>query len=1521
MLSFFFSLQVKASPKSLTYQGRILKADGTPLDYGNVSFIFQITNPSGSCVIYQEQVNGYSFVNSGGVFDVPIGEGTVQYPLVATSILDVFNNSASFTCGSCSLVNGNYTCSNGSSTYAASVGDTRKLRVSFYDGSGWKTITPDNTIRSVPFAGYALAAEKIGTHVASDFLLKAGLPTCTAGTFISYDGTSLTCTAVSGSNGGTVTNVTSANSYLTVTNNTSTPTLTVNIGSVANTIAAGNDPRIVNALQSGSTASGDLSGTYPGPSVIALQGVGVSATTPTLGQVLKFNGTNWIPAADNNAGGTVTSVSGTAPITVATGTTIPVISISQSTTSTNGYLSSTDWNTFNNKQAALGFTPLNPANNLSDVANVATSRTNLGLGTAAIKNVPAAGNAASTEVVLGSDTRLSDSRTPAGNAGGDLTGTYPNPTLTTTGVVGGTYSKVTVDTKGRVTAGAGLVAADIPNLDWSKITTGKPTTLSGYGITDSLVVNGGNTGSISSGLDNAKPAVPTTGDLFVAIDVKRIYRYNGTTWDQLADASSTGGITVLTGDVSATGPGSAASTVNNVGGKTAAAIATSVNDTVAATNSNTNSTIIKRDASGNFAANNATLSSVVVNTSVVLNDGQATPNKVTLQAPAAVTTNYVLKLPVVQGSANQLMINDGAGNLSWTTLSSLGGVTSVTAAGTAGNPIAIAGTATAPTVDLAKATSSTNGYLSSADWTTFNNKQNASLGDTQIWVGQTGTPTAVTPSGDVSMTNAGGFTVTGIRGKSVSATAPSAAGQVLRYDGASVYVPAFLGLADIKSTITPFGGAFTSSGCTASQTLYWQSSTDTFQCQSVAINDSQLSYTTSRTANTFLAAPNGSAGAATFRTIVNADLPAGTLSGSGTAGYIPYYSAGSTLANSPIFNSGGNVGIGTTSPATSLHVRTTNDGTYGGSLIENTNSAQYAAITAKNDAGNPIQLGIYGSTNATPNKAFLYAGASTSSLGFFINSAEKMTLLQNGYVGIGTTSPQQLLHLGGAGTSAFSLFTNITTGNTSADGSYIGINPAGNMYVWNQENLPILFGTNNGERMRIDAAGNVGIGTTIPDGKLTIDASGVNYVSMKNLTGGLVLSSGGTANYNDTYITINPHSPTSAYGSIAAFNNSSGVKNLALNESGGNVGIGTTSPSTELHLANNTGLTLSNGNPASTGFAKIMPLNSGAATNTGLGFYTTYSTAGERMRIDGLGNVGIGTTSPNAKLDVDGGTSTAIRGSSTGSYAVIGTSTNTHGVYGSTGVWGGVGVYGYNAATGATGYLAYTNIGGNFTSPSGAGGNGSNSIGDTGLYAGNYAGYYTYLANGSWGANSNGNATFHDFYDQASGVWLSSYSDRRLKKSIKNLPNTFGLEAILKLRPVTYHWKDKEQDATEGEKVGFIAQEVQKVIPDLVLDGKKDKTIETENGTEKIEKPKSFFAQYLTAPIVKAIQEFYSKWMTDSTNLHAQLNQLEAINATREKEIAELKAELLKQKADFDTRLHQLENTQRAPASENGITH
>ena len=83
---------------------------------------------------------------------------------------------------------------------------------------------------------------------------------------------------------------------------------------------------------------------------------------------------------------------------------------------------------------------------------------------------------------------------------GDITNTAGSNVLTlkNSGVTAGTYPKVTATTKGLITQGMSLSADDIPNLTWGKVSLDRPTTLSGFGISDALTKSGGGmTGFIS----------------------------------------------------------------------------------------------------------------------------------------------------------------------------------------------------------------------------------------------------------------------------------------------------------------------------------------------------------------------------------------------------------------------------------------------------------------------------------------------------------------------------------------------------------------------------------------------------------------------------------------------------------------------------------------------------------------------------------------------------------------------------------------------------------------------------------------------------------------------------------------------------------------------------------------------------------------------------------------------------------------------------------------------------------------
>ena len=131
--------------------------------------------------------------------------------------------------------------------------------------------------------------------------------------------------------------------------------------------------------------------------------------------------------------------------------------------------------------------------NTSDVVTVATVNKILKLDSNAKLPASITGNADGNAATA---TKLTTARTISISGDGTSSGTFDGSsnlslslTLSNSGVTAGTYTKVTVDSKGRVTTATTLSSSDIPSLDWSKITTGKPTTLSGYGITDSINIS------------------------------------------------------------------------------------------------------------------------------------------------------------------------------------------------------------------------------------------------------------------------------------------------------------------------------------------------------------------------------------------------------------------------------------------------------------------------------------------------------------------------------------------------------------------------------------------------------------------------------------------------------------------------------------------------------------------------------------------------------------------------------------------------------------------------------------------------------------------------------------------------------------------------------------------------------------------------------------------------------------------------------------------------------------------------
>jgi hypothetical protein len=317
-------------------------------------------------------------------------------------------------------------------------------------------------------------------------------------------------------------------------------------------------------------------------------------------------------------------------------------------------------------------------------------------------------------------------------------------------------------------------------------------------------------------------------------------------------------------------------------------------------------------------------------------------------------------------------------------------------------------------------------------------------------------------------------------------------------------------------------------------------------------------------------------------------------------------------------DSSGNVGIGTSSIDGTLHL----DGGTSSDLIIEKDDTGSAAVRFHN-AGS--QLSYISLTSA---EHMIYYGGSGVHQIFWAGGSERMRIDSSGIVHIGTgtaindTNVKLQLNAPSGGEASLGI---------NDDGAYaLLIQYASGNYarIRNIKNTPMLFETNNTEKMRIDASGNVGIGITDPDQALEIGAGGKLKLSRADNSRSMLLYT----NNADCVIQsdTDPLHLQSANRMTFATNGSSERMRI---DTSGNVGIGTSSPLSKMTIAQtagNTALTFQQTNNGTTNFLI------GCQYNVGNAFEITPSTAAggstfnsPALVVHSSGNVGIGTTNSN----------------------------------------------------------------------------------------------------------------------------------------------------------------------------------------------------------------------------------------------------------------------------------------------------
>ena len=410
------------------------------------------------------------------------------------------------------------------------------------------------------------------------------------------------------------------------------------------------------------------------------------------------------------------------------------------------------------------------------------------------------------------------------------------------------------------------------------------------------------------------------------------------------------------------------------------------------------------------------------------------------------------------------------------------------------------------------------------------------------------------------------------------------------------------------------------------------------------------------------------------------------------------------------FTNTGHVGIGTTSPPTTLSVGGSGYITGGLGIGSFTSTTGLLVSNAVPTGGAMTTQGVglgmeslfaatelYGSNGAlidmsgTSGRDYDFRQIfipSANSLSFSASSTDNiLTMTGTGNVGIGTASPADLLHLATNSSQGVIVERNtndsshpyiilrkskgtITSPTDVSDGTGLGqIAPLG--YFNGDWRQAVMFGAEvdgspSGtavpgrivlktsdtagtltERMRITSAGNVGIGTTSPSEILTVNGAPSSGTFLR------LASSAASPRMWDFQI-------AAATGLFSIADQTAAVTRFAINSSG-NVGIGTTSPGSLLDVssAGNTEVrltsTVTTGSPQLSFYegltlkAAIQHRGSGASVPNMFALVSINDfrilTGGtgesqERLRITSTGNVGIGTTSPGALLDVSSGAQT-----------------------------------------------------------------------------------------------------------------------------------------------------------------------------------------------------------------------------------------------------------------------------------------